>query len=206
MTEKTNIVLSVLLVTLLSVSPVEAEKKKRTLWGAGIGAVAGGLIGGNFSDMAIGAIAGGGLGYLTGDDKDKKRAEEQAEKEKQARAKAQITSDPKTAYQDPGDNPFVGSTWRMVSLVSDNTDLYPEYADLVVTFATNSKVSTMAVHKDGETESWVENYRIIDDVMVVSGTDPKTNELYVVNAKYSVEGDQFVFVAPEIRYVFKAVK
>ena len=206
MSTQTNVLLSTLLIITLSTTAVGGDKKKRTLWGAGIGAVAGGLIGGNFSDVAVGALAGGGLGYLTGNDKDKKRAEEQAEEEKQARAKAQITSDPKTAYQDPGDNPFVGTTWRMVSLVTDNTDIYPEYADLVVTFATNSKVSTMAVHKDGETESWVENYRIIDDVMVVSGIDSKTNEPYVVNAKYSVEGDQFVFVAPEIRYVFKAIK
>ena len=38
------------------------------------------------------------------------------------------------------------------------------------------------------------------------GIDPDSNQPYVVNAKFNVSDDQFVFVAPEVRFVFIAVR
>ena len=117
MSKKVAIVCGTVLAIMLTTGTVNADKKKSTLWGAGIGAIAGSLLGGNFSD-----------------------------------------------------------------------------------------VSTMAVHRDGATETWVESYRIVDDIMVISGEDAKTGETYVVNAKYSVDENQPNVVASEARFVFTAVR
>ena len=198
------IFVGIVLAAVISTSMVHAESskaKKKGLWGAGIGAVAGGLITGNIYGTAAAAIAGGGLGYVMGNEEDKKTAQAQAAKERQARAKAQVTGDPKTAYRPPATNPFVGSSWRVISLVSDFP--FPEYASMVVTFASNSKLTTMAVKKDGTAENWVESYRIVEDVLVVSGKDPETDKPYVFSFKYSVEGNQMVGVAPESRFVLE---
>ena len=204
MTRKTTIIVGIMLATVISAGTVHAESskaKKKALWGAGIGALAGGLITGNVVSTVAAAAVGGGLGYVVGNEEDKKAAQAQAAKEREARAKAQVTGDPKTAYRPPAANPLVGSSWRVISLVSDFP--FPEYASMVVTFADNSKLTTMAVKKDGTAESWVESYRIVEDVLVVSGKDPETGKSYVFNFKYSVEGNQMIGVAPDSRFVLE---
>jgi len=54
--------------------------------------------------------------------------------------------------------------------------------------------------KDGSTTTIVESYRVVDDVLVISGKD------YVVNGKYSIEGKQMIYVAPEIRTVLEEIE
>jgi hypothetical protein len=171
--------------------------QKGATGGATVGAVAGGLIGG-WRGAAVGAAVGGGLGYIGGNEADKKKAQEQAEREKAALAKSEVTEDPKTAYRPANENPLVGSTWRVVSIVSKEP--YPEWASMVVTFQTNSKVTTLMMLKDGSTQTIVESYRIVEDVLVITGKD------YVYNGKFSIEGKQMIFVAPEIRTVLEEIE
>ena len=165
--------------------------------------MAGGLITGDLTGAATAAVVGGGLGYVVGNEQDKKAAQEQAAKEREARARAKVSGDPKTAYSPPATNPFVGSSWRVISLISDFP--FPEYASMVVTFASNSKLTTMAVKKDGTAENWVESYRIVNDVLVVSGQDPQTGKSYVYSFKYSVDGNQMIGVSPESRFVLEKI-
>ena len=199
-----NIVVFAFLAFLAASGASAQSTKDSTITGAAIGAITGGILGGSVGGAAVGAVAGGGLGYVVGSEKDKKRAQEQAAREQAAREQAKVSSDPETAYKAPEKNPFVGSTWQVVSLVTE--DPSPDYASIVVNFATNSKVSTMAVHKDGEAETWVESYRIVDDVMVLSGKDRKTGEPYVINAKFSIEEKQLILVAPEGRAVLEKIE
>ena len=147
---------------------------------------------------AIGGAVGAGTGYIVGNEQDKKIAKEEAERERAALAKSRISSDPNTAYRPKNENPLVGSTWRVVSVVSK--DPYPEYSSMVVTFQTNSKMTTLIAYKDGSTDTVVESYRVIDDVLVVSGKD------YVYNGKYRIQGNQMIFVAPEIRTVLEEIE
>jgi hypothetical protein len=182
----------------------QTEAKKKGWIGAGIGALAGGIIGGDLGGAALGAVAGGGIGYFTGKENDKRKAEEQAAAEQKARSQAQVTEDPKTAYKAPATNQFVGSTWQVISFASD--DPYPEYASMVINFPSSSKITTMAVTKDGKAESIVEQYRIVEDAMVISGQDPDSGETYVNSFKYSLEGDQLIAVSPETRVVLQRVK
>jgi uncharacterized protein YcfJ len=165
--------------------------------GAAAGAVAGGLLGG-WRGAAVGAAVGTGVGYIAGNEADKKQAREETARERAALAQSQVTSDPKTAYRPPNKNPLVGSTWRVISVVSDEP--YPEYSSMVVTFQTNSKMTTLVALKDGSTTTIVETYRVVDDVLVITGKD------YVVNGKFSIDGQQMIFVAPEIRTVLEEIE
>ena len=165
--------------------------------GAATGALAGGLLGG-WRGAAVGAAVGTGVGYIAGNEADKKRAEEEAARERAELAKSKVTNDPKTTYRPPNKNPLIGSTWRVISVVSEES--YPEYSSIVVTFQTNSKMTTLIALEDGSTTTVVESYRVVDDVLVISGKD------YVINGKYSIEGKQMIFVAPEIRTVLEEIE
>ena len=167
--------------------------------GVGLGALIGGLAGGG-SGTAIGAAASGGLGYVVGNEEDKEDANEQAAQERAALQKAHISKDPQTAYRPPNENPLAGSTWRVIiiSLVSD--DQVPDYHSMVVTFQTNTKLTTLTVLGNNKTEISVESYRVVDDVLVITGKG------YVINATYSVEGKRMIVVAPQLKVVLEEVE
>lgn len=181
----------------------ETEAQRRMTGGAAIGALAGAAVGGR-GGMATGAVVGGGLGYISGNEKDKKMAREQAAREREALEKSRVTDNPATTYRPENKNQLVGSTWRMISLVSDEPT--PEFSSMVVTFQTNSKLTTLTVMSNGDVESYVENYRVVDNVLIISGTDPKTEESYVINSTYSIENQQMVVIAPEFRAVLEEIE
>ena len=184
---------------------VSAQAAKDTaIKGAAIGALTGGLVSGRLGGAAVGAVAGGGLGYVIGNEKDKQRAQEQAAREQAARNKASVSAKPDTAYEAPEENPLVGSTWQLISLVTEEPS--PDYASVLVTFPTNSKVTTLAVRKDGSAETWVESYRIVDDVMVLTGNDRETGEPYMINAKFSIKDKQLILASPEGRVVLEEIE
>ena len=173
------------------------KAQKGATGGATAGALAGGLLGG-WRGAAVGAAVGTGVGYIAGNEADKKQAKEEAARERAELAKSKVTNDPKTAYRPPNKNPLVGSTWRVLSVVSEEP--YPEYSSMVGTFQTNSKMTTLMAFKDGTTQTIVESYRVVDDVLVITGKD------YVTNGKFSIEGKQMIFVAPEIRTVSEEIE
>ena len=148
--------------------------------------------------MAMGALIGSGIGYIAGNADDRALAEAQAKAEQDALERSRLSSDPATVYRPEQTNPLVGSTWRIISVVSDDELL--SYSSMVITFQTNSKMTTLAVWEDGDVTTDVENYRVIDDVLIVSGTD------YVLNAKWSVANKQLVVVGPSVRIVAEEVE
>jgi len=174
-----------------------------TSHGASMGAVLGGMVGG-IDGAATGALLGGGVGYLDDRATDKQiqrsqKERELARKEREARMEeARITNDPKTAYRPEKDSPLTGTSWRVISFVSEDEPA-PEYHSMVVTFTTNSRLTTLTVWDEGKTETVAERYTLIDDVMIIRGKD------YVVNAKYTVEDDQMVVLAPGLRLVLEKV-
>ena len=91
-----------------------------------------------------------------------------------------------------------GSTWRVLSIVSKKPA--SEYQSMVLTFQTNTKLTTLTILKDGKATTQVESYRVVDDVIVISGKD------YIINAKYSIEGKQMIIVAPDIRIVMEEIE
>ena len=156
--------------------------------GASTGAVVGGLVDG-WGGAAAGAIIGGGIGYAVDSTEDKKKQQELKEREVNALEKTAITRDPNTAYRPTNKNPLVGSTWRVVSLADDENKT-PKFKSMVLSFQTNTKATTLILWDDGRSETYGENYMIMDDALVFSGKD------YVNNTKYSVSNNQMVIVTP----------
>ena len=156
----------------------------------------------------LGGLVGGGVGYMDdrAADKQVKRAQtarehdfrERQAKEQAAIAKATISSDPKTAYRPKKDNPLVGSSWRVISYVDDK-DPVPDFYSMVVTFTTNTRLTTLTAWGDGHTEVAAESYQLLDDVIVLVGDD------YVVNAKFTIDDNQMIVVSPEMRLVLEKV-
>ena len=183
-----NSTILVVCLSIMTVGCVTTDAQK----GAGIGAVGGSLAGLAIGSLtgsagagaAIGAVAGTALGYVIGNEKDKEQAKLEAEREHAALEKSRVSLDPNTAYSAKKSNPLVGTTWRVVSLKSPKK--YPAYSDMVVTFQTNTKVTTLTVLKDGKNTTKVEPYRVVDDILIL--TDSETNKM--VNTKYSINGNR----------------
>ena len=166
--------------------------------GAALGALTGALIGGGWRGAAAGAAIGGGLGYIAGNEQDKAMAKQQADMDRAAMHTSYISSNPQTAYRPTNRTSLVGSTWRVISLVS-NTPV-PKYHSIVVSFQTNTKMTTLSVAPDGKVETTTETYRIVDDVIIITGRDR------VINAKWSVQAGQLIIVAADVRFVLEEVE
>ena len=190
-------VLFVSLVLLISTG-LTACGSTATSKGASSGAVVGGLVGG-WRGAAIGALVGTGVGYAVDSADEKKQMAGIKERETAALESAAITNNPQTAYRPANNNPLVGSTWRVISLVHE-TENVPEFKSMVLTFQTNTKATTLILWADGRTESYVETYNVVGDALVFSGKD------YVTNARYSVQNKQMVIVSPEMRVVLEELE
>ena len=166
--------------------------------GASTGAIVGGLVDG-WGGAAAGAIIGGGIGYAVDHSEDKKKGQELKEREVAALEKSSISSDPSTAYRPANTNPLTGSTWRVISLIDDEKKT-PEFSSMVISFQTNTKATTLIMWADGKSETYGENYTVVDDVLVFSGKG------YVTNTKYSVNGKQMIIVAPTYRAVLEEIE
>jgi hypothetical protein len=199
---KTNSFIAVCVAAGVSALLVSGCGTTSTSKGASLGAVVGGLSDG-WGGAATGALIGGGVGYLVDRSDDKATAKAEQDKREAALEMARITADPATAYRPPNINPLTGSTWRAISIVSD--DMPPgKYGSVVVTFQTNSKVTTLAIPPQGDPDVYVETYRVVEDVLILSGEE--NGESYVVNAKFSLADNQLIIVAEGLRIVLEEVE
>jgi len=204
--KETVLVILLLAVIIVGCGPTNTSRK--TTGGIGLGALAGGLITGDVEGAVAGAAVGGVAGYAIGTDQDR-HAEKSAmererlaiERERNMLAKASITNNPDTAYRPESRNDLVGTVWRVISIEGEQP--FPEYHSVVSTFTTNSKLTTMLIQADGSAQTVVETYQIVDDVMVVTGVE--NGKKYVVNGKYNIQGNQFVYVTPTYRVVTERV-
>lgn len=168
--------------------------------GASLGALVGGLTDG-IGGAAVGALVGGGVGYLADSADDKKAAQQQEERRTRALERASITSNPATAYKPVVKNPLMGSSWRLVSIVDDDGDESLAFSALVATFATDSKLTSLALYRDGRTGTYTDTYRVVDDVLIITTPDHS-----VTNARYQMSASQLIVVAPGLRMVLERVE
>lgn len=186
-----------LLLALLSVTPsCQTNGQSGALIGAGLGALAGQAIGGDTGSTLLGAGVGSGLGYVIGNEQDKAAAADQHAAENAAMQTSRITNDPNTAYNPPASNPLAGTTWRLLSLVSD--DDIP-WASITVTFVDNSKVVTVTTQPGGASTSSIEKYRVVENILIVNGED------HLINATFTLNGGQMIVVAESFRAVLEQV-
>jgi hypothetical protein len=138
-------------------------------WGAGLGALAGGLYGGHGSDALIGAAIGTGIGYVVGNESDKKKA-------------AQMSQQTQPTYAHNETGPFAGTSWRLLdwSPKSGKEDVKSK----TFAFSPNGSLRTTTVMTSGNTNTDTESYRVVGDTLIVNKGD------YIVNYKYALQGNQ----------------
>ena len=151
-------------------------------WGAGIGAIAGGLYGGHGSDALIGAAIGTGIGYVVGNESDKKKAQQMS-----------AQTQPTYAHSETG--PFAGTTWRLQDW-SPKTGK-EEFATKVFAFGSDGWVTTTTTSKDGRAAMDRESYRVVGNTLIVNKGD------YLVNYRFTLQGDQLTVDSEKLRAILR---
>ena len=171
-----------------------------TQTGAAIGGIGGALLGGGVGSAIVGAAAGAGIGYLT--DREKQNALQADREERRALQESSLGDDPDTAYTPANENPLVGSTWRVISV--QGYDELKDTSQVIISFQTNSKVTTMISHQDGNSVAYVESYGLVENFVVFSGTE--NGEQYSVAARYVVANKLMTLSIDEARLVLQEVE
>jgi len=182
---KSKIVAALLIAAVAGAAGGQTEtsnKKKGMLWGAGLGAITGGIIGGHGSDALIGAAVGTGIGYIIGNESDKKKAQEMSAQSKNA------------THSETG--PFAGTSWQLQDW-SPKTGK-EEWQAKTFAFGKDCWVTTTTTHKkDGRKATVRENYRVVGDTLIVNRGD------YLVNCKFAIQGDQLTVDTSKLRAILK---
>jgi hypothetical protein len=156
------------------------------LAGAGIGALAGQAIGGNTESTLIGMAVGSGIGYVVGNEKDKKHAKEMNQKNRAHN------------YTHTEVGPLSGTRWQLVSVnPKSKTRLY---ASKIVEFRPYGRVITTTTNLDGSVDVTDENYRVVDKTLIVN----RPNML--INARYDIQGNQMVLSAEDFSAVLTRIR
>lgn len=149
----------------------------RTSTGTGtlVGAGLGQLIGGDTKGTLIGAGIGAGVGYLIDSAKDKKAAQ---------------------SYDYSSPTPLTGTKWKVVSLVKENK---PQYQWITVEFRQDGIIETIRAEPGGTKTTTEEKYRIVGNTLIIHKTD------YIVNATYSLYGNELIVTTEKLRAVLQKV-
>ena len=153
------------------------------LAGAGIGALAGQAIGGDTGATLVGAAAGAGIGYIIGNESDKKHAQEMSASSQSANY----------AHSEVGE--LGGTRWSVISLAPQ--DAAPPYTSKIVEFRPDGRVITTTTKPDGTVDVANETFRVVGSTLIVNKPG------YLINARFSVSGDQMIIDADKFRAVLK---
>ena len=184
--------------TIIIVILISSCGSTNTSQGAATGAFVGGMVDG-WEGAAVGALIGGGVGLMADSAEDKKIRQQQKDRELALLEKSSVTADKNTAFRPAKRNELTGRTWRVISLIDDETNT-KGFASIILSFQTNTKVTTLILWKDGKSETYGETYTIVGDALIFSGKD------YVTNSKYSLDGNQLIVVAPTFQAVLEEVE
>jgi uncharacterized protein YcfJ len=173
-----GVLLIIVCLTLL-VSPGCATKKQTgALAGAGVGALIGQAIGGNTAGTLIGAGVGTGVGYLIGNEMDKK----------DAKSRETVTAQ-ETA-------PLANTTWQLVSIVPDPKK---NVKSLVIHFKPDGTAVTTRIFVDDSIKTATERYRVVGETLIINKND------YVINARFTINGDQMIANTDKYSIVLRRV-
>lgn len=145
--------------------------------GGGVGAIIGQAAGRSTEATLIGAAVGTGVGYIIGNEVDKKEAKA---------LEAQNTV--------PNNAPLAGTSWHVTSLVRDEP---LPHRSIVLEFRNDGRVITTRTLPSGDVIRDNEAYRVVANTLVVNKPG------YIVNAKYRVDGGEMIVEAPKFRAVLK---
>lgn len=170
---------------IMSCAGCASEGQTGALMGGGIGALAGQAIGNNTEATLIGGAVGTGVGYMIGNEADKKKA-----------ASMQRT---KTSYgYSHTEVSSLGNTrWKMVSLSPQG--YLPSFTSKIIEFRPYGRVITTTTYADGRVEVFDESYRVVGSTLIINRPG------YIVNARYSVSGNQMIMSADDFSAVLERI-
>ncbi|WP_228723380.1 glycine zipper domain-containing protein [Desulfosediminicola flagellatus] len=157
--------------------------QKGSLGGAGFGAIAGQIVGKSTQATLIGAGVGLGMGYIVGNEMDKKKV---------------VYTNSSTKVDDYGHNEvgvLGGTRWQVTSI--NPKDALPPYTSKMIEFTPNGYVITSTTNLDGTIDIDNEHYRVVGQTLIMNGPD------YIVNYRYSAQGDQLVIDSEGFNVVMK---
>lgn len=162
------------------VAGCESDAQTGSLLGAGVGALIGQAAGGSTEATLIGAGVGAGAGYMIGNEKDKKKAQEQNQSVKYSTA----------------ESPLAGSNWQVLSVVPE-----PEvhFKSMTVAFGNDGYVNSTKILSDGKIVQASERYRTVGKTLIVNRPG------YIINAEYVIDGDQLIIDCEQFRGVLMRV-
>ena len=164
---------------ILAVNSGCATKKQTGAFaGAGVGALLGQAIGGNTAGTLIGAGVGTGVGYLIGNEMDKK----------DAKSREAVTAQ-ETA-------PLANTTWQLVSIVPDPKK---NIKALIIHFKSDGTTVTTRTYTDNSVKTAIERYRVVGETLIINQDD------YVINARFSIEGNQLIANTDKYSIVLRRV-
>jgi hypothetical protein len=163
---------AIVVVAAISISMLGACATKGqtgALAGGGIGALAGQVIGGNTEATLIGAAVGAGVGYIIGNEKDKKHAQEMSQATRSSN------------YDHSEVSGLANTRWKVVSISPPGSPI-PPFASKIIEFGPSGHVRTTTTYTDGTTEVREESYRVSGDTLIVNRPG------YMINATYRIYG------------------
>ncbi len=182
---------------MLTSNGCETDAQTGSLIGLGIGALAGQAIGGDTGGTLIGAAAGGGLGYIFGNESDKKKTSNQRQYDPRSRHQAPVSSHAPNISSEPAHSAatesLTGTNWQVLSLIKDGQTVDSEA--MTLSFQPNHRLVKRQTFADGSVDTTYETYTVVGDTLVIEGNG------YVLNALYDLNGDRMIITAPNYRSV-----
>ncbi len=139
------------------------------LAGSGVGALVGQAIGHNTEATLIGGAVGTGVGYIIGNEVDKKKAERMS------------LADQSGNYSHQEVGPLAGTSWKVVDISPPGSPIAP-FVSKIVEFDHAGHVKTRTTFSDGTIEIHEEQYRVVENILIVNRSG------YMINAKYRIYG------------------
>ena len=143
-------------------------------------------IGGNTEATLIGAAVGTGIGYIIGNEVDKKHAQEMS----------QTTSS--AGYDHNEVTPLDGTRWKIVDLKAPEGRV-PPFTSKIIEFGPKGQVKTTTTYSDGSVEVQEESYRVVGNTLIVNKPG------YLINAKFGIFDDEMIVDAEDFRAVLKRI-
>ncbi len=122
---------------------------------------------------------------MVGNERDKKKAQQMS----------QQSSASSYAHSETG--PLGNTRWQVVSLAP--RDFFGPYASKVIEFRSNAHIITTTTDRNENVNSHTENYRVVGSTLIINKPG------YIINAQYSLSGNQLIVSSEDFRAVLKRI-
>ena len=144
----------------LAMGGCATQGRTGALAGSGLGALTGQIIGKDTKSTLIGAGIGAGVGYVIGNERDKTRAADNKVKKTFA--------------------PLGGTRWRVTSIKPANK--VPKFKTKIVEFKKDGRLVTTTTYPDKSRDVSTESYRVTGNTLIVN------RKGYIINYKFRIQG------------------